>query len=58
MTLIRPELAPSRFSVLVEPEGFSPETLERFREEFKEDVKDIRAGRTRPWSEVKKDLGL
>ena len=57
MTLIKQLEAPGRFSNLPEEKSL-PLALEVVRAEFKEDVRDIREGRTQPWSEVKKELGL
>ena len=57
MTIVKPLEAPGRFSNLPE-EKISLEILNEIRAEFREDVKDIREGRTQPWSEVKKELGL
>ena len=54
MTLLEARLAPSWFSIPQEPEILPRETLESIRR----GIKDVREGRTRPWSEVKKELGL
>lgn len=57
MTLIKHLEGTSRFSTLADEKDL-PQTLEQIRAEFKEDIKDIREGRTQPWSEVKKELGI
>jgi hypothetical protein len=54
MTLLEPKLAPGWFSIPQEPKNLSLDTLES----IKRGIKDVREGRSRPWSEVKKELGL
>jgi hypothetical protein len=57
MTLIKQLERPGRFSNLDEI-WLTQQTVDEIKADFKEDVKDIRDGRTQPWSEVKKELGL